>query len=377
MKLKTFLSLTGIALLSVSIPAMADGTLVKIHGHITDPTGQPKKDGAVNLTTDGGTTLSKISCPVSATGDFSCDGFLPGTYSAVYRQPDTAPGKLTDIIEDVKLEAGGDVRVDFDMSRKAYIDKMTPEEKKQVEEFKKKNADIMKNNQMVKQLNTDLNDARTDNHDKKFADAETLMLKDTALKPDGAPLWYELGVAQIGLKKWEEAETSMKKTVDLASDTATAPNKKLDPDMIGGSQAALGEIYARLKKPDDAVTQYDLATKANPARSAFYLKNETVVFQQLNNADAQAASAEKAIAANPTDAVLYYLKGQALLSIAGNTGKLTVDPKTNMLVLPPGCADAYNKYLELDPNGPYAKDVKDILASAGTKIETKVSNKKR
>ena len=91
------------------------------------------------------------------------------------------------------------------MSRQAYIDKMTPEQKKAVEEFKKKNAEIMKTNTVIKSLNSDLAAARTANHDKKFDEAEALMLKDTAAKPDGELLWYELAIAQLGLKKYPDA----------------------------------------------------------------------------------------------------------------------------------------------------------------------------
>ena len=35
-----------------------------------------------------------------------------------------------------------------------------------------------------------------------------------------------------------------------------------------------------------------------------------------------------------------------------------------MYILPPGCADAYHKYLELAPNGQFANDVAGILQQA-------------
>jgi hypothetical protein len=41
-----------------------------------------------------------------------------------------------------------------------------------------------------------------------------------------------------------------------------------------------------------------------------------------------------------------------------------MDPNGKM-VLPPGCAEAYQKYLQLDPKGPYSADAKGILAAAG------------
>jgi hypothetical protein len=64
-------------------------------------------------------------------------------------------------------------------------------------------------------------------------------------------------------------------------------------------------------------------------------------------------------------AVAYYLKGQGLVV------KASVDPKTKAFVAPPGCIEAYQMYLQLAPNGAYAGDVKDILASFGQKPSKK------
>ena len=83
-------------------------------------------------------------------------------------------------------------------------------------------------------------------------------------------------------------------------------------------------------KCDQAAAAYDAAAKADPTKAGFYYKNEAVIFSQVGNTDAQAAAAEKAIAANANDPIPYYLKGQSLI------GKATVDPKTSRIVLPPG-----------------------------------------
>jgi tetratricopeptide (TPR) repeat protein len=365
MKLRTLLSITGAALLSASIAVMAQTPATgKIHGHVTDPTGVPKGAGTISLSTDGGHT-SKYSFPVNASGDFTGDGIAPGSYSLILRLPDTPEGKFVDLIENVKIAAGDDVHQDDDMSRQAYIDKMTPDQKKQVEEFKKKNAEVMKTNTVIKTLNADLNDARTANHDKKYDVAETLMIKDTGLKPDGELLWYELGNAELGLKKWDEATAAYKKAAELSG-----ASKKPSPELIAGADAGLGEVYARSNKPEDAAASYDLAVKTNPAKASFYLSNETVVFQNVGNADAQVAAADKAIAADPKNPLPYYLKGQGL------AGKITVDPKTGAYILPPGCAEAYQKYLELAPTGQFAAESKAILDASQTKVENKYKAKK-
>ena len=363
MKLKSLLTISAATLLSGAM-ALAQAPTAKIHGHVTDPTGMPKGVGTVSLSTDGGKTL-KYSFPVNASGDYTGDGVAPGTYTVVLRLPDTAEGKLVDHIDNVKIAAGDDLKQDVDMSRQAYLDQLTPEQKKQVEEFKKKNADIMKTNGVIKNLNADLAEARQDNKDKKYAEAETLMLKDTGMKPDGELLWYELGMAQLGEKKWDDAAASLKKAADLG-----AAAKKPNPELIAGAQAAMGEVDARNNKPADAAAQYDLAAKTNPAKAGFYYLNETVIFFNVGNADAQAAAADKAIAADANNPLPYYLKGQAL------AGKITVDPKTGAYSTPPGMVEAYNKYLQLAPTGQYAPDVKALLAATQTKVDNKYKAKK-
>ena len=363
MKLKFLIVLGTAALLPIAM-AGAQSTTGKIHGRVLDPTGVPKGTGTVSLSQDQGHTL-KYNFPVSATGDYTGSDIVPGTYSLIYRLPDTPAGKLVDEIDNIKIVAGQDLQQDDDLSRKEYLDKMSPEERKQVEEFKKKNSEVMKTNQVIKNLNADLNEARADNKDKKFDDAIALMQKDTALKPDGELLWYELGLAQLGAKKYDDAIVSLKKTAELA--TAA---KKPNPELIGGSHSALGESYGRSNHATEAAAEYDEAAKANPPKAGTYYTNEAVVFFNTGQSDAQTAAADKAIAANPNDPLPYYLKGQSL------AGKITVDAK-GAYVVPPGCAEAYEKYLELAPNGPYAAESKAILDETKTKVNSKFKATKK
>jgi len=88
-----------------------------------------------------------------------------------------------------------------------------------------------------------------------------------------------------------------------------------------------------------------------------YYQNETIVLARTGQTDATVQAADKAIAADPNRPIPYYLKGQALVS------KATMDPKTQKIVAPPGCEEAYQKYLQLDPNGQFAPEAKQILAS--------------
>jgi tetratricopeptide (TPR) repeat protein len=364
------------------------GPTGKIHGSITGPEGAPRTSGSVSLSTDGGHT-NKFTFPVSSNGDYEGQ-VTPGTYMAIFRATDTPPDKMVDSFENVKIVAGEDVLQNFDMSRKEFIDKnLTVEQKKQLEEVKKHNAEALKANEVIKNLVADLAKGAQDFKDAekarataiqtlgataskadieaketeiktaKYTDVETLMLKDTQAKTDASALWAQLGQAEVGLKKYDEAEAAYKKAVEVE-----AASKKPNAQNQGAAQAGLGEIYARTGKIPEATAAYDEAAKINPAMAGFYLRNEAVIFYQLGNADAQVAAADEAIKADPTQPLLYYLKGQGLVQ------KATVDTKTGRYIFPAGCTEAYQMYLQLAPTGQFAADAKGILDQAGQKVDT-------
>lgn len=369
------------------MPAVAQAPTGTIHGQVLNPTGAPQSGGTVCLSTDGGASL-KYVFPVDANGDYN--GQAPsGTYMVIYRAADTPPGQVVDSFKGVRIVAGQDIQQDFDMSRPEFISKLSPEQRKQLQAMKEANASAVSENKIVKALNADLKQVNVDVEDAelahttaaqqlgagasaadvqakadeiakaKYTDIETLMQKDVQLRPKEPLLWMSLGRAQIGLKQYDDAITTFKKALDL--ETASP---KPRPEVLGDCNAGIGEAYAREGKVPDANAAYQAAAKADPTRAAMHLRNEAVIFFQENNTAAQVAAADDAIAADPTQAILYYIKGQGLVQNA------TVDPKTQQIVLPPDCAAAYEKYLDLAPTGPYAQEVAGILAQAGQKIPT-------
>lgn len=382
------------------VPALAQlappsAPMGKIHGHVTNPTGASQAGGTVSLVEVGrasGPGLSqsatdKGTFQVDANGDYSGPA-SPGFYTAVYRSPGMTPDKQADHADGVKIVVGQDTQQDIDMSRKEYVDALPADQRKELEDLRKHNSEAMKANEVIKNLNADLRIVTQDVKDAdaahdgavqvlgptasrpdldakeaeiktaKYTEIETLMLRDTAAKPDASILWAQLGLAQVGLKKYDDAITTYKKVLDLES-----TSKKPNPQVQGLAESGLGEIYARQGKVQDANAAYDAAAKANPTQAAFYLKNEAVIFFQMNNGDAQVAVANEAIAADPNQPLLYYLKGQGLIQ------KATLDPKTQKIVAPPGCLEAYQKYLQLAPDGPYAAEVKGIIAGFNQKLD--------
>ncbi|HEV2326179.1 MAG TPA: hypothetical protein VGS10_19735 [Terracidiphilus sp.] len=364
----------------------------KIHGQITNPTGQAEPGGEVALSTDGGHTL-KYTFPVDDNGQFS--GQAPaGTYTLIYRQKDTPEGKMVDEINNVKIVAGQDTTANDDMSRQEYISKMTPEQQKQLEDLKKQNASAMAANKVIASLNSDLKTVNADMHDaetanqtaaqqlgsgatvpavaakaaeiqnQKYTEVVNLMQKDTQLKPDEPLLWAELGAGQKGLKQYDQAITTYQKALSLEQ-----ASKKPNPEILGNIQSGLGECYARSGKVPEANAAFDAAAKDDPTHADMYYRNQAVIFFQEHNSAAQVTAADRALTTDTnmddqTKALLYYIKGQGLVQNA------TVDPKTQKIVLPPECADAYEKYLQLAPDGQFAPEVKGILQQAGEKVSS-------
>lgn len=342
------------ALLVAAAPALLAQSMAKVHGHVNDPLGTPMAGVQVKLSTDGQTP--KYSFTTDDNGDYKGSGITPGTYYFILYNNKNQP---VDQFSDVIVAAGADKEQNFDLSRPDYIAKMSPEEKKAYEEAKTANAKVNKENSQIKNLNADLKKAREDNSNKNYADAEQLMSRDTALKPDASVLWVELGRAQEGEKKYPDAATSLQKAIDV-----DAASKKPNLDIEAAAENSLGEVLADLSKVPESQAAYEAAAKDDPKNAAMYYGNEAIMMDRLGQIDATVAAADKAIAANPNNPIPYYLKGKALINRA------TVD-KSGKIIAPPGCAEAYEKYLELAPNGPFSNDAKSILAQLGTKVESK------
>jgi hypothetical protein len=354
-----------------------------IHGHVQNAIGIPVTAGEVRLTTDRNPAASnrkfEYTFPLDSSGNYKGDGIKPGNYAAgLYvsnNHVDEVPAPLA---------AGEDKTVDLDMSRKEYIDKMSPAEREQMEEVKKANATAMAANAKIENLNALLKASQAANRAGNFDVAAKNMTDATAAKPDEPILWDVLGDAQLGQanaaaktahdNKTTDASVPDKYAAAIASYqkalTLNAASAKPSTDTAGVVNNQLGQALGKLAllgQPDklkDSSAAYEAAAKADPTKAATYYFNEGATLFNANAMDDAAVAADKAIAADPTKADAYYIKGQALIQ------KATVDPKTNKITAPPECIAAYQKYLALAPTGPHADEIKGILQGIGESVTT-------
>jgi len=166
------------------------------------------------------------------------------------------------------------------------------------------------------------------------------------------------------------AAADYQKAIDLRSASEAAAKDPTNNAKLAAYYNNLAEADAKARKIDDALTNYAKAAQLDPAHAGTYLFNEGAVLTNAGRADEAIVVWDKVIAADPTKAAAYYQKGINLIA------KETVG-KDGKAVAPEGTAEAFQKYLELDPNGPFAEGAKAMLASIGAPVETGFGAKKK
>ncbi len=373
------------------LPMAHSQQTASIQGHANDEIGVAIKDGEVRLTQDLATPPEKrkylYTFPTDANGDFKGTGIAPGTYLVNLFRTNTS----VDYLAEQPFKAGETKTENFDLSRAEYLAKLTPERRKQIEEFKAKNAAAASGNKQIANLNATMAAVRADlktptpNYDKDIADSKAA----TEAKPDEGLLWVlyadsleakaEHGAADDRKNKVNpNTDDAVKQTyagaIDAykkANDVLSASDKKTAPETEATVYNQLGNALSRSGNPTEAVAAFDKAVSLQPQSAGMYYGNEAAVLFNAQQSEQALAAAEKAIAADPTKPNPYFIKGQELLQ------KASVDPKTGKIVAPPGCVDAYQKYLELAPDGPQAPGIRDTLTAMGEKINQRYSAGKK
>jgi len=338
----------------------------------------------VKFTTDKTSEAKDRKYPYSfdtdATGNYKGTGIAPGDYLIqVFK------GTVAADYQTVTIKAGDDKTVDFDMTREEYMKTLTPEQRQQIEEFKKKNSATVDANKVISQLNATLKQTRADlaaaQPTKGDVSTDVANMKQaTDAKPDQSILWVTYGDTLLAqgdhlaaadkaagkpamsdddvLKQYGDAVTAYQKGIDIDSKSA-----KPNPESIAAAYNQMGTALSRSGKTADAAAAFENAVKAQPTKASMYYKNEAVVLFNSNQSDGALVAADKAIAADPNSPDPYWIKGQVLIA------KSAFDQKTQKLTAPPGCVDAYNKFLQLAPDDPKAQGVREVLASLGEKID--------
>lgn len=340
--------LLAMGLCAAPLWAQLDGST---RGTVVDQSGKPIAGAVVQLYDS--TSGRKYQAKTNDKGEYVVGVVYEGTYKYTLFQN----GNPIDEKNNVPISTGQEQVVNFDLAKDLGS---APAPNSQA-------AEAAKSNEKIKGLNNVLKQAKDLEGAGNYDQAVTLLQQTAQANPNQDLIWAYLGDAQRGAagkqtdaqarsKEYQDAVDSYQKAIALK------PNN-------GPYMAQMADAYAKLGQTDKAVEQYNAAAQADPPNAAKYYYNEGVAFTNTGKSDEAIAALDKSIQLDPKRADAYYLKGQNLL------GKATTD-KSGKMTAPEGTADAFNKYLELDPNGKFADVAKQMLASIGASVQTSYGKSK-
>jgi len=132
----------------------------------------------------------------------------------------------------------------------------------------------------------------------------------------------------------------------------------------------LGSVYADMRKIPEAQAEFQKAAELNPTGAARYYFNLGVIMVNSNNMDAAAEALKKCTDLDPKNADAFYWYGMALLGKMQYKADGTLQPV-------PGTVEAFQTYLQLAPNGPYATQAQASVATLQGKVETEYKKPKK
>ncbi len=380
--------LTAILCAIFAVPAFSQSATVK--GVCKDLDGNPIADATVTWhNQDNGRSFT---VKTNNKGEYLRLGLDSGKYTITL----TKDGKELDSIKDLHLALEERV-LDFDL-RQAQADAakqngMTADQAKQKQAA---NSDAEKYNADVKKVNdrfaaaTAATQLTPPDYDKAIA----LLSEAVTLVPNENLVWYRRGTVYLDSAKtqtdpaektqrYTNAYNDFQKAIDLKKNAmATQPPKPVPPGgvtdkvLLANYYENMAAAAARVGKDDEAMSAYQQAADLDPANAGHYYLNTGILITNSNKTGdpeivKKAVEAfDKAIAADPKTADAYYWKGTDLM------GLLKMD-SNNKVIAPPGMADAFQKYLELEPDGRYAAEAKNGLSLVGSTVETNYGTKKK
>jgi tetratricopeptide (TPR) repeat protein len=367
------LSLLLVLAAGLSAPVAFAQTTGTVKGTCKDSDGKPIAGAEVEWTgTESGHTYK---LKTNSKGEYFSLGIVPGKYNVKLSKDGkeifhltNVPVGLDEVVEDIDLKK--------EQVNAAQAQGMTAEQAKAKAEAAAKFEGEKKT---VGTLNEKLNAAKAASDAGDFETAIATLNEANQIDSTRDLIWFKLGDAyrmsapkqtdpEEKKKRFEMAATNYQKAIELRSASEQAQK---DPDnnlKMAAYYNNLAEAYSKSNKIDDSVTNYDKAAQLDPAHAATYFFNEGAVLTNAGKVDAAITAFDKVVAADPTRAEAYYWKGVNLI------GKATL--KGDKMVAPEGTAEAFQKYLELQPEGKLAQPAKDMLASIGATIETGFGKKK-
>ena len=349
-----------------------------ISGTILDVNGKPWAEVVIRAVSDQG---AKQETKTDSGGKFSLLNLRSGIYSVfiVFPPPND---KQAPFEAKTRVQSGEDAKVDLNF--KDIVSKQGAEAQEQVkkaEEAKSKmeglKAHFTAGNAFIdqeKQAKIDLQKAPADQRDalkqklnelseqavKEFQEAsKNLVEKD----PNAHLVWFKLGEAYDTAGRNDDAVQAYQQAIAAKPD-------------VPGYYNNLGNVLARAGKIEEAKAAYTKSAELDPPNAATAWRNFGISLYNANRLGDAVEPFKKSAELDPKNAQTWYLLGASL--VYKMTTKKVGDKEEVQFA--PGTIEAYQKAVELDPNGTWGQQAKqglEQLQLMAPGIDTKVNLKKK
>lgn len=340
-----------------------------IEGKVIGEDGQPLKDALIKIERKDIKGSYKVK--TKKKGDYFHAGLPLGVYYVTVE----VSGQDKDRVDNVRTRLGEPTVVNFDlhelkrkqeaMQKAAEAGQLTADQQRQLspeqraeleKQMKERSAALAKNKALNDAFNVGMEALKT----KQYQAAVDSFVKAGEMDPKQHVVWGQLAeayVALAGTKTGPEHDAALAKGLESFQKAI-----ELKPD-----EAAYHNNYAlalaRAKKFDEAQAELTKAAEIDPPNGGRYFYNLGAVLTNIGQLEPAGNAFKKAIEMNPGYADAQYQYGVYLMSKA----QTTADGK---FVPPPGTREAFEKYLELQPDGPFAESAKGMIATMDQTIQT-------
>jgi tetratricopeptide (TPR) repeat protein len=374
-KLWVFAAILLAALVGALAPRAAAQNDGVIRGQILDVAGKPWAEIGIQAISDQG---AKSDTKTDKDGNYIFRNLRPGIYTVAVQLP--APNKPYEA--QCRVASGAEAKVDLnfkDIAAKQGAEYQ--EAAKKAEEAKSKfeglKAHFAAGTALLEQEKTakaELQKAPPDQRDaakQKLLDLsnqaamEFQEAQKSALEKDPN--------LHIVYAKLAEAYDTAGRNEEAAQAYQQAINAKPD---VPGYYNNLGNVLARAGKIEEAKAAYTKSAELDPANAATAWRNFGISLYNANRLGDAVEPLKKSAELDPKNAQTWYLLGASLVY------KMTLKKVGDKQVpeFAPGTIEAYQKAIELDPNGTYGTQAKqglEQLQQMAPGIDIRVNMKKK
>ncbi len=362
---------TAAALFALMVPAFAQTS--SLAGVVKGEDGKPLKDAIIKI--ERKDIKGNYKTKTNKKGEYIHAGLPLGTYKLTLE----VEGKDRDTVDNVRTRLGDPTEINFDMESQrkkqqelasaAQTGTLTKEQERGMSaEAKAAMEKALKDREQAisknKALNETFNTGMAAIQGGQWDQAVAAFTKASEIDPKQHVIWAQLAESNMGLAKTKTGDEQMA-AMNKAYE-AYAKAIELKPDDSGyHNNYALA--LARGKKFPEAEAELNKAAQIDPSKAGTYYYNLGALLVNNSQLEPAGQAFKKAIEADPNHADSHYQYGIYLISKAQTSADGKVTPV-------PGTREAFAKYLELKPDGPFAESAKGMIATLDAQISTEFKN---